>query len=168
MAGVEERYTYVQHKKGGSDDSLSDCSSINEFYLLPQHKKDDFDAKSFESHELDEFNSTASTPASQRKVDIITSTEVSVPGTVFVNPMAHKSDKIEQLSDLEGSINEIWNKASDNSNNNNCKIPNSSDRELIIMCFCTRVKPNGTICSIDHHVCYTMIIIHGLFFFCSY
>ena len=118
-AGVEERY--VQHKKGGFDDSLSDRSSIDEFYLLPQHKKDDIDTKSFESYELDEFNSTASTPASQRKVDIVTSTEISVPGTVFANPMVHKGDKIERLSNLEGSIDEIWNKASDNSNNNNGK-----------------------------------------------
>lgn len=119
MAGVEERY--VQHRQGGFDDSLSDRSSIDEFYLLPQHKKDDIDTKSFESHELDEFNSNASTPASQRKVDIVTSTEISVPGTVFANPMVHKGDKIDQLSDLEGSIDEMWKKASNNSNNNNCK-----------------------------------------------
>ena len=116
MAGVEERY--VQHRKGGYDDSQSDRSSIDEFYLLPQHKKDDFDTKSFESHELDEFNSAASTPASQRKIDLVTSmTEISVPGTVIPNPMFHKGDKI----DMEGSIDEMWNKASDNSNNNNGK-----------------------------------------------
>ena len=120
MAGVEERY--VQHKKGGYDDSLSDRSSIDEFYLLPQHKKDDIDTKSFESHELDEFNSTASTPASQRKIDLVTSmTEISVPGTVIPNPMFHKGDKIDRISDMEGSIDEMWNKASDNSNNNNGK-----------------------------------------------
>lgn len=119
-AGVEERY--VQHKKGGFDDSLSDHSSINEFYLLPQHEKDDIDTKLFEYHELDEFNSAASTPASQRKVDLVTSmTEISVPGTIIANPMFHKGDKIDQLSDMEGSIDEMWNKASDNSNNNNGK-----------------------------------------------
>ena len=129
MTEVEERY--VQHKKGGYDDSLSDRSSIDEFYLLPQHKKDDFDTKSFESHELDEFNSAASTPASQRKIDIVTSTEISVPGTVFANPMARKGGKIERLSDFEGSIDEMWNKASDNSNNNNGKISNNSGQEHI-------------------------------------
>ena len=117
VPGAEERY--VQHKRN-SFDNLSDRSSMDEFFLLPEHKKDDIDTKSFESYELDDFNSTASTPASQRKIDIITSTEISVPGTIFTNPLALKEgENIERLSNLEGSIDEIWNKASDNSNNNN-------------------------------------------------
>ena len=133
VPGAEERY--VQHKKNSFDDNLSDRSSIDEYYLLPEHKKDDFETKSFESHELDELNSTASTPASMRKTDIITSTEISVPGTIFTNPMALKSDNIERLSNFEGSIEEIWNKASDNSNNNNGKL-------LLIFFTCMSVKPN--------------------------
>ena len=92
---------------------------MDEFYLLPEHKKDDMETRSFEYHELNELNSTASTPASQRKVDIVSSTQISVPGTIFANPTAQKVDKVERLSDFEGSMEEIWKKASDNSNNNN-------------------------------------------------
>lgn len=124
--GAEERYVMHNHK-GAFEDNISSQSSINEYYLLPEHRKDEVDTKSFEYHELSDLNSATSTPASQKKIDIVTSTEVTVPGAFFANPLAHREDcgnNIERLSNLEGSIDEIWNKASvseKNSNNNNGK-----------------------------------------------
>ena len=120
--GAEERYIRHDHK-AAQDDSLSNQSSMDEYYLLPEQNKFDAETKSFEYHELSEFNSAASTPASERKIDIVTSTEIEVPGAFFVNPGARKENgDIERLSDLEGNIDEMWNKASEtNSNNNNSK-----------------------------------------------
>lgn len=110
----------MQRNKGTFDDDKSDQSSIDEYFLL---KGDDAETRSFESHELSAFNSVASTPACQKKADFVTSTEITViPGVFFTNPVVHKEegDNIERLSDLEGSLDEIWKKTSEaNSNNNN-------------------------------------------------
>ena len=107
--GAEERY--IKHNK--PTDSVSNQSSIDEYYLLPEHKKDDMDSKSFEYHEMNDLNSAESTPASQRKIDIVTSTEVVVvPGAFFVNPI--NENDVERLSDLEG---DAWGKNKNNSNN---------------------------------------------------
>ena len=90
---------------------------MDEYYLLPEHKKGDHDTKSFEYHEMTDFHSAESTPASQRKVDFVTSTtEVVVPGAFFVNPI--NSYDVERLSDLEGEV-DVWSKTSDNKNNSN-------------------------------------------------
>ena len=111
---TEERY--VKNNKL-SGDSLSTHSSMDEYYLLPEHRKGDQDTKSFEYHEMTDFHSAESTPASQRKVDLVTSTtEVVVPGAFFVNPM--NGYDVERLSDLEGDA-DVWSKSSSNKNNSN-------------------------------------------------
>ena len=118
-AEAEERYISNNYK-GVPSDSVSNQSSMDEFYLLPEHKKGDADTKSFEYHEMSEMNSTVSTPASERKTDIVTSTKIEVPGAFFANPAAQeKGGNIDRLSNFGGSTDEILKKG--NSNNNNSK-----------------------------------------------
>ena len=116
----------------------SPTASVDEFYLLPRSKPQDFETQSFESHDLD---SLASTPASQRKVDIVTTESVDVkvraksiktPDIFFANPSA-ETDVDEKLEKLDTTFDEVVPSGniytslpmSINKNNNNNK--NSSD-----------------------------------------
>ena len=108
----------------------SATASVDEFYLLPQSKPHDFETQSFESHEL---NSLASTPASQRKIDIVTTESVNVkvraksvktPDVFFANPGA-ETEADEKLDELDTNFDEvvqsgnIYTSLPTNNNNNN-------------------------------------------------
>ena len=91
----EERY--VQHKKTDRY-AVKDVESMEDFFLVPDHNLDDFEAPSYEMANL---QSTAP------EKEIVVSQEIKVKGTttfVNVNPYA-ASNKASQL-DLENSLDD--------------------------------------------------------------
>ena len=107
-------------------------SSVDEFYLLPDSNLKDFETRSFESHELD---SMASTPANQRKADIVVSEKVKVPatskslklpGSFFSNPSAEdtmdesNADGLETLDTNMSVVVDIPTMNGNSNNNNDC------------------------------------------------
>ncbi len=133
----EERYISSSQLPSSSQPPSTDV--VHNFYLQPDKNQNEFDTQSFESHELD---SLASTPRSQRKVDIITSEQVDVqvraksirsPDVFFVNPGA-EGEQLETLDTMfDGMVHmeqqpdiHTTNLNSNGNNNNNSNGNNSN------------------------------------------
>ena len=109
----EERY--VQHKT--DQYAVEDVESMDEFFLVPDHKVDDFEAPSYEMANLQ---------STEPEKEIVVSQEIKVRGTTtFVNPYA-AGNKVGQL-DLGNSLDEIWNRSANANSNQN----NSSDNSKV-------------------------------------
>lgn len=115
----EERYI--------SSTQLQASGSVHTFYLQRDKNQKDFDTESFGSYELE---SSASTPSSQRKVDIVTSEKVDVKvraksikspevSVFFSNPGAEDGEKEEKLETLDTNFGEMVGLSNLNTNNNN-------------------------------------------------
>ena len=90
--------------------------SIDSFHLLPDNKVSKPESQSVEEYEMEEV---ASIPS---KDEIVVSTEIKVLGTtseglVLTNPVA--SSDVGSLDELQDSLEEIFTRSNDNTNNNN-------------------------------------------------
>ena len=103
---------YVEHN-GDRHAVHEDVESMDEFFLVPDHKLQDLETQSFEEHEMANLYSV------EPKREIVVSQEIKVRGnTTLVNPYA-SGNKVGKL-DLANSLDEIWNRSANaNSNQNN-------------------------------------------------